>query len=153
MPSLKNGLFKRGCKPEVSESHLFNLETRMRISPIQSRTSRRDREFMTLNLRLRDKTEKKSPPILGIVTRSRFIISILRLPDENESFLDMISGFETGARILKVAICSALQSTICLMFSHFEVTQSCSLSAYAVIFTTVANCHGSHKIECFESSG
>ena len=32
---------------------------RMRISPIQSRTSRRDREFLTLNIRLRDDTEKK----------------------------------------------------------------------------------------------
>ena len=63
---------------EVSESHFFNLEARMRISLIQSRTSRRDREFLTLNLRLRDKTEKKYPPILGIETRSIFIIFILR---------------------------------------------------------------------------
>ena len=89
---------------EVSESHFFNLKTRMRISPIQSRTSRRDREFLTLNLRLRDETEKKSPPISGIETRSRFIIFILRLRDENENSLDLISVFETRTRILKVAI-------------------------------------------------
>ena len=57
----------------------------MRVSMTQSRTSRRDREFLTLNLRLRDETEKKSPPISGIETRLRFIIFILRLRDENES--------------------------------------------------------------------
>ena len=32
-------------KPEHSEKHFFNLETRMRISPIQSRTSRQDENF------------------------------------------------------------------------------------------------------------
>ena len=68
----------------------------MRISPIQSRTLRRDREFLTLNLRLRDKTEKKYPPILGIETRSRFIIFILRFRDENENFLDLISVCENS---------------------------------------------------------
>ena len=90
--------------PEVSESHFFNLETRMRISPIQSRTLRRDREFLTLNLRLRVESENKSPPISGIETRLRFIIFILRLRDENENSLDLISVFETRTRILKVAI-------------------------------------------------
>ena len=54
---------KKGFVSVVSESRFFNLETRMRVSLIQSRTSRRDREFLTLNLRLRDETEKKSPPI------------------------------------------------------------------------------------------
>ena len=87
---------------EVSESHFFNLETR--ISPIQSRTTRRDREFLTLNLRLRDETEKKYPPISGIETRSRFIIFILRLRDEIENSLHVISVFEMRMRILKVAI-------------------------------------------------
>ena len=66
-------------KPEVSESHFFNLETRMRISLIQSRTSRQDREFLTLSLRLRDETEKRSLPISSIETRLRFIIFILSL--------------------------------------------------------------------------
>ena len=92
------------AKSEVSESHFFILETRMRVSPIQSRTSRRDREFLTLNLRLRDETEKKSSSISGIETRSRFIIFILRLRDKNENSLDLISVFETRTRILKVAI-------------------------------------------------
>ena len=33
------------CGPEVNESHFFNFETRMRISPIQSPTLRRDENF------------------------------------------------------------------------------------------------------------
>ena len=88
----------------VSESRFFNLETRMRVSPIQSRSSRRDREFLTLTLRLRDETEKKFPPISGIETRSRFIIFTLRHRDENENSLDLISFFETRPRIMKLAI-------------------------------------------------
>ena len=55
---------------EHSEKHFFNLETRMRISPIQSRTSRRDENLwhlisgfetrprkMSFNLRHRDEIE------------------------------------------------------------------------------------------------
>ena len=58
---------------------------------------------MTLNLRLRDETEKNVISISGIETRSRFIIFNLRLRDENEN-LDVISFFETRSRILKLAI-------------------------------------------------
>jgi len=90
--------------PVVSESRFFNLETRMRVSPIQSRSSRRDREFLTLTLGLWDETEKKFPPISGIEMRSRFIIFTLRLRDENENSLDLISFFETRPRILKLDI-------------------------------------------------
>ena len=43
---------------EVNESHFFNIETRMRISPIQSGTSRQEENFLTLDLRLRDEIEK-----------------------------------------------------------------------------------------------
>ena len=74
------------CGPEVNESHFFNFETRMRISPIQSGTSRRDENILTLDLRLRDEIEKNSSSISVIETRSRFIIFILRLQDENEIF-------------------------------------------------------------------
>ena len=42
---------------EISEKHFSTLETRMRISHIQSRTSRRERDFLSPNLMLRDKTE------------------------------------------------------------------------------------------------
>ena len=97
--------------------HFFNLETRMRISPIQSRTSRRDREFLTLNLKLRDETEKRSPSISGIETRSRFIIFILRLRDENENSLELISVFETRTRILKVATFPWIQAWMAHYFA------------------------------------
>ena len=80
----------------VSESRFFNLETRMRVSPIQSRSSRRDREFLTLTLRLRDETEKKFPPISGIKARSRIIIFTLMYRAENENSLDLISFFENS---------------------------------------------------------
>ena len=60
--------------------------------------------FTQLTLRLQDETEKKFPPIMGIETRSRFIIFTLRLRDENENSLDLILFFETIPRILKVAI-------------------------------------------------
>ena len=86
--------------PVVTESHFFNLETRMKVSPIQSHTSRQDREFLKLDLRLRDETKKKSPPISGIETRSRFIIFILMLWDENENSLDLISVFKTRTSVL-----------------------------------------------------
>ena len=94
----------------------FNLETRMRVSPIQSCTSRRDREFLKLDLRLRDETKKKSPPISCIETRSRFINFILRLWDKNENSLDVISVFETRTRILKVAIFPWIQAWTASLF-------------------------------------
>ena len=72
----------------------------MRISPIHSRPSQRDENFLTVNLRLRDEIEKNSPSISGIETRSRFIIFILRLRDENENSFDLISVFETRTRVL-----------------------------------------------------
>ena len=62
--------FTRFLGAEHSEKHFFNLETRMRISPIQSRTSRRDENLwhlisgfetrprkMSFNLRHRDEIE------------------------------------------------------------------------------------------------
>ena len=88
----------------------------MRVSPIQARSSRRDREYLTLTLRLRDETEKKFPPISGIETRSRFIIFTLRLRDENENSLDLISFFETRPRILKVAIFPWIQAWTASLF-------------------------------------
>ena len=145
----------RGLGPEVSESHFFILETRMRVSLIQSRTSRRDREFLTLNLRLRDETEKKTSSTLrhrdeieiyyGHSQASRrdreFPWSNLGFQDENENFksrhLSLNSGLN-GLTILHTISRRLLYkiqgSTFCLMFSHFEVTQSCSPSAYVVIF-------------------
>ena len=105
---------------EVNESQFFNFETRMRISSIQSCTSRQDREFLKLDLRLQDETKKKSPPISGIETRLRFIIFILRLRDKNENSLDLIWVFETRTRILNVDILPWIQawtaSLFCMQF-------------------------------------
>ena len=53
---LRDG-FPKGSVTEISEKHFSTLETRMRISHIQSRTSRRERDFLSPNLMLRDKTE------------------------------------------------------------------------------------------------
>ena len=150
----------RISKPEVSESHFFILETRMRVSLIQSRTSRRDREFLTLNLRLRDETEKKSPPISGIETRSRFIIFILRLRDENENSLDLISVFETRTRILKVVIFPWIQawmaSLFCMQFlegcyikCRASILKWPSYVLLALMLWFVNCCHKNHKIESF----
>ena len=68
--NIRCGGCRDASKAVVSESRFFNLETRTRVSPIQSRSSKRDREFLTLTLKLRDETEKKFPPISGIETRS-----------------------------------------------------------------------------------
>ena len=154
----------------VSESRFFNLETRMRVSPIQSRSSRRDREFLTLTLRLRDETEKKIPPISGIETRSRFIIFILRLRDENKNSLDLISVFETRTRILKVAIFPWIQAWTASLFC-MQFLGGCYIKCRALHFVWCSPvfkwpshvllasmlwffncCHKCHKIESFYSS-
>ena len=136
----------------VSESRFFNLETRMRVSPIQSRSSRRDREFLTLTLRLRDETEKKFPPISGIETRSRFIIFTLRLRDENENSLDLISFFETRPRILKLAIFPWIQTWTASHFAWCSPILKWTSHVLRVrILWFFDCCHECHKIECFES--
>ena len=48
------------------ESFFHSRDESESFSDSKSRTSRQDRKFLTLNLRLRDETEKKSPPISGI---------------------------------------------------------------------------------------
>ena len=71
-------------RTEVNKRHFFisreNENISFSISHIETR-----REFLTLNLRLRDETEKNFISISGIETRSRFIIFNLRLRDENEN--------------------------------------------------------------------
>ena len=70
---------------EISEKHFSTLETRMRISHIQSRTSRREREFLSPNLMLRDKTE------------NNFLQSQASRRDRDLFFL--ISDYETRTRL------------------------------------------------------
>ena len=71
--------------PEISEKHFSTLETRTRISRIQSRTSRREREFLSHNLMLRDKTE------------NNFLQSQASRRDRDLFFL--ISDYETRTRL------------------------------------------------------
>ena len=70
---------------EISEKHFSTLETRTRISRIQSRTSRREREFLSPNLMLRDKTE------------NNFLQSQASRRDRDLFFL--ISDYETRTRL------------------------------------------------------
>ena len=70
---------------EISEKHFSTLETRTRISHIQSRTSRREREFLSPNLMLRDKTE------------NNFLQSQASRRDRDLFFL--ISDYETRTRL------------------------------------------------------
>ena len=67
-------------------SQFFNFETRMRISPIQSRTSRRDETFLTLNL--------------GFETRSRKSLLQSRALRQDRNLLYSFSGFETRTRVI-----------------------------------------------------
>ena len=72
--------------PEISEKHFSTLETRTRISHIQSRTSRRDREFLSPNLMLWDKTENNFLQSQASRRDREFSWSFLSFRDENEKF-------------------------------------------------------------------
>ena len=134
-------------KAEVSESHFFNLETRMRI--------------YRFNLAHRDETENLRHLISGFETRLRKTSFNLRHRDEIEIYYihsQAFSVFETRTRFLKVAVfpwiqawtasyfacnlweanykkCTALHFALCSPIlkwpSHF-------LLAHVVIFSTVA---------------
>ena len=63
----------------------------MRISPIQSRTSRWDENFLTLDLRLRDGIEKNTSSISVIETWSRTFLILSRCLRLNDIFLGLVS--------------------------------------------------------------
>ena len=79
-------------KRKESSSFFQSRDKNNNYSDLISHIEMRPR-LLTLNLRLRDETEKKSPPISGIETRSISIsiIFILTLSDKNETSLDLIS--------------------------------------------------------------
>ena len=64
----------------------------------QSQGSRREREFCSLNLRVRDENEICSLNISGFETRARFLFQHLRVRDESEIFSFKVSCFEMGTR-------------------------------------------------------
>ena len=135
------------------------LNTMQRSARVIFSISRREWEFLLLNLVHRDETENFWHLISCFETRPRknvlqsrvswrdreFPWSDLGFRDKIDNSIDLISVFETRMRILKVAIFPWIHawkaslykrqgSTFCLMFSHFEVSQLCSPSGYIVIF-------------------
>ena len=64
-------------KPEHDEMPISNLETRSRISSLQSHASRRDREFLPFSLMLRDEIENFFPLVSCFETRSRISVFTL----------------------------------------------------------------------------
>ena len=71
--------------PEHSEMHFSTLETRSRISSFQSHASRRDREFLSFSLVLRDEIENFCLSVSCFETRARFSVFILVIGDKNEN--------------------------------------------------------------------
>ena len=112
---LKSWRFK-DIKSEISEKHLSTLETRKRISHIQSRTSRREREFLSPNLMLRDKTENNF--LLSQAWRRDWdlFFSISDYETRRE-FFNLFSVFETRTRIFNIAI-SPREIRFCPTFLH-----------------------------------
>ena len=70
----------------VLGKHFSTLAKRTRIYHIQSRTSRRDREFLSPNLMLRDKTENNFLQSQASRRDREFSWSFLSFRDENEKF-------------------------------------------------------------------
>ena len=66
--------------------HILNFETRSRFCFLQSRSSRQEREFFSLNLRVRDEIENFVHLISGFETRSRISVFDLEIRDEIEIF-------------------------------------------------------------------
>ena len=97
---------------EHSEMHFSTLETRSRISSFQSHASRREREFLSFSLVLRDEIENFCLSVSCFETRSRisvfrsrasrrdreFLSFDLVLRDKIENFFLSVSYFETRAR-------------------------------------------------------
>ena len=93
---------KMTISPEHSEKHFFNLETRMRISPIQSRTSRRDENLWHL--------------ISGFETRPRKMSFQSQASRRDRDLLSSISDFETRTRIeIKTILARIHENLICCL--------------------------------------
>ena len=88
--------------PEHSEKHFFNLETRMRISTNQSRTSRRDENLWHL--------------ISGFETRPRKMSFQSQASRRDRDLLSSISDFETRTRIeIKTILARIHENLICCL--------------------------------------
>ena len=76
-----------GRVAEHSEIHFSTLETRSRISSFQSHASRRDREFLSFSLVLRDEIENFCLSVSCFETRSRISVFRSRASRRDREFL------------------------------------------------------------------
>ena len=81
-----------------SERLISTFETRSRLSLFQSHASRRDREFLSFSLMLRDEIENFFLSVSCFETRSRISVFQSRASRQAREFVHLISGFETRPR-------------------------------------------------------
>ena len=128
------------------------LNTMQRSARVIFSISRREWEFLLLNLAHRDETENFWHLISGFETRPRKNLLQSRASRRDRDLFSSFSGFETRTRIplmwsrflrrerefWEVKNIYNAQLYIYFLFSHFDVTQSFSPSPYVVIFLTLA---------------
>ena len=143
-----------------------------RISPIQSRKSRRDPEFLTLNIRLRDDTEKKISSNLGhrdeIKTyyshsqasrlEREFHWSDLGFRDKNENSKSCHPSLNSGLKGLTIlhAISGRLTTLNVGLNIFLDVLPFWSdpvMFSWRICCDFFNRCRKCHKMECFDSSG
>ena len=137
----RESFFHSRDENESFSGSISHIETRPRISDTQSQASRRDREKISSNLGHRDEIEIYYLHSQASRREREFPWSNLGFRDENENSKSCHLSLNSGLNGLTVlhAISGRLLyklqgSTFCLMFSNFEMTQSCSPSKYVVIF-------------------
>ena len=99
-------MYTEGFAPGHSVKHFFNLETRMRISLIQSRTSRRDENLWHL--------------ISGFETRPRKMSFQSQASRRDRDLLSSISDFETRTRIEIKTILARIWFVACAWTDIFQ---------------------------------
>ena len=108
---------------------LSGFETRPRKNFLQSRASRRDRDLLS--------------SLSGFETRTRIPLIWSCFSRRDREFWKLPSFPEFRLERPHYFACNFWEAnyikwTFCLMFSHFEMTQSCSPDAHIVIFWTAA---------------
>ena len=87
-----------GDPPVSSERLISTFETGSRISVLQSRVARRDREFISFSLMLRDEIEIFFLSVSCFETRTGISLFQSCASRQAREFFNLISGFETRAR-------------------------------------------------------
>ena len=94
----KNGPLLPGSTPVSSEMLISAFETGSRISVFQSRASRREREFLSFSLMLRDENEIFFLSVSCFETRTGISLFKSRASRQAREFFNLISGYETRSR-------------------------------------------------------